>query len=69
MVPNPFNVYLPGGRVTDPQGTLAGSLGHPVRGGTFASPAVLCRSAQRDDSSPGNNSFQIGFRVVLAPSQ
>ena len=59
----------PAGSVTDPQGAASGSW-HVFRGGRWNFWAWVCRSAERyfipdlDDRS-----YNIGFRVVLAPGQ
>jgi formylglycine-generating enzyme required for sulfatase activity len=59
---------LPGGSVTDPQGSATGSY-RVLRGGSWNTDAYLCRSAQRNAVAPTLRwSFQ-GFRVVLAQGQ
>jgi formylglycine-generating enzyme required for sulfatase activity len=37
------------------------------RGGGWGYIAVICRSALRNFNSPGGSSYDVGFRVVLAP--
>ncbi len=59
---------LPGGSVTDPQGPSAGS-GRVIRGGSWLDDARWCRSAYRNFYYPDYTYLDIGFRVVLAPSQ
>jgi formylglycine-generating enzyme required for sulfatase activity len=61
-----FGAY-PGGSVTDPQGPSSG-WNRVIRGGSWNYPANICRSAQRDFIASGG-SFDLGFRVVLAPGQ
>jgi formylglycine-generating enzyme required for sulfatase activity len=61
-----YDAY-PGGTVTDPQGPATGDY-RVLRGGSWAVPASLCRSACRfdDDSAAAYNEY--GFRVVLVAS-
>ena len=47
---------------TDPSGASAGS-DRVDRGGSWYNPVRLCRSANRDYSSPGYRYFVLGFRV------
>ena len=54
--------------VTDPKGPSAGTY-RIYRGGSWDFAAGSCRSANRDRGSPGNRYNNIGFRVVLVPSQ
>jgi len=35
-----------------------------IRGGNFNNNAVNCRSAQRNNNTPGNTNNNIGFRLV-----
>jgi len=58
---------LPGGSVTDPQGSPTGS-DRVFRGGGWDSLAYSCRSAQRR-YFPTSRYYYFGFRVVLAPGQ
>ena len=53
---------FPGGTVTDPLG--AGGTTHPVRGGSFESPAGEARAASRTNEKPGAYSRKNGFRPV-----
>ena len=57
----------PSGNVTDPQGPPTGAY-RVIRGGSWTSLAVDCRSADRDYDFAGFKNDSIGFRVVLAPS-
>jgi formylglycine-generating enzyme required for sulfatase activity len=60
--------YYPGGIAVDPQGPTSG-WSRTARGGDFADTSY-CRSACRlFGSDPDNGSDNVGFRVVLAPSQ
>ena len=62
---------LPGGSVTDPQGSASGS-DHVIRGGGWSNEARYCRSAYRDCLIPLGRlgqRFRFGFRAVLAPGQ
>ena len=52
--------------VTDPKGTNSGS-GRVLRGGSWHSNALYCRSAYRYISHPSGNGSDYGFRVVLLP--
>jgi formylglycine-generating enzyme required for sulfatase activity len=57
----------PTASVTDPQGPPTGTT-RVIRGGSWAYPDALCRSAQRNYGDTSANTFPfIGFRVVLAP--
>ena len=59
---------LPGGSVTDPKGQTTGSS-HVIRGGSWASKATYCRSANRFNANyPDNGYNNVGFRVLLATS-
>jgi formylglycine-generating enzyme required for sulfatase activity len=35
-----------------------------IRGGSWYSVALLCRAANRNDGSPGNRDFRVGFRLA-----
>jgi len=59
---------LPGGRDFDPQGPPMG-LFHVFRGGNWYGLARACRSAGRYGIDPDYRLNDLGFRVVLAPSQ
>ncbi len=54
------------GSVSDPIGPATGS-GRVVRGGSYAGPAQLCRSAFRPYGYPYEVSSDMGFRVVFVP--
>jgi hypothetical protein len=57
----------PPGEVIDPVGTFPAS--EPVmRGGSWGSSALVCRSAQRGANPPPSRSKLIGFRIVLVQS-
>ncbi|WP_300675293.1 bifunctional serine/threonine-protein kinase/formylglycine-generating enzyme family protein [Desulfoluna sp.] len=56
----------PSGNVTDPVGPSSGS-DRVMRGGSWFDRARLCRSADRDSSSPGYRYFSIGFRLARTP--
>ena len=56
------------GDATDPTGPTSGS-NRVIRGGSWDNFAKFCRSACRDDSSPGNRYNRIGFRLALVPVQ
>jgi formylglycine-generating enzyme required for sulfatase activity len=58
----------PGGNVTDPQGSVSGSL-RVFRGGGWDDSAIRCRSAQRSGILPPFRGTNVGFRMVLAPVQ
>jgi len=51
-----------GGDVTDPVGPSSGSY-RVTRGGRWYSVARTCRSANRDDRSPGNRGYNLGIRL------
>jgi formylglycine-generating enzyme required for sulfatase activity len=59
---------LPGGTLTNTVRVASGSL-RVARGGSWLYEARACRTANRDDYSPWNRCSDIGFRVVLAPTQ
>lgn len=66
---NWWSSSLPGGRVVDPQGPSSDS-NRGIRGGSWSLVGRACRSAYRSNGySPGNRSYFLGFRVVLAPTQ
>ena len=56
------------GDETDPSGPPAGS-GRVFRGGSWYDGAVRCRAAYRSYASPGNCTFDVGFRIALVPFQ
>ncbi|MBP5760986.1 MAG: formylglycine-generating enzyme family protein, partial [Verrucomicrobia bacterium] len=58
----------PASSVTDPKGASSGS-DRVIRGGSWFSDALNCRSAYRDGSYPDYSWFSFGFRVALAPVQ
>jgi formylglycine-generating enzyme required for sulfatase activity len=59
----------PAGSVTDPQGAALG-LGRVGRGGFWLDAAGVCRSADRSQGIlPDYGSYDVGFRVLLAPGQ
>ncbi len=57
---------LPGGRVIDPRGPMAGP-NRVFRGGSWGMPAIRCRSAYRVWNKPGYRDYTVGFRLALAP--
>ena len=57
----------PRGSATDPTGPRSGSA-RVNRGGSWASVAAHCRSADRDGDDPSYRYFSIGFRVTCVPS-
>jgi formylglycine-generating enzyme required for sulfatase activity len=62
-----YSGSLPGGSVTDPRGPISGSY-RVIRGGSWVYDGWLCRSAQRSRTWPDSPGYDLGFRVVLAPS-
>ena len=56
----------PTGEVTDPRGSEYGAR-RIIRGGSWVSDAVYCRSARRDWESPKVRAKTIGARLVLRP--
>jgi formylglycine-generating enzyme required for sulfatase activity len=83
--PNPWGLYdmhgnvwewcldrwessLLGGSITNSPISADGTL-RAARGGSWLYEAKACRSANRDDYGPSNRCSDVGFRVVLAPSQ
>jgi formylglycine-generating enzyme required for sulfatase activity len=61
-----YDAY-PGGSVTDPQGPATGEY-RVLRGGSWADPGNLARSACRIDDDPNGPFTNYGFRVVLVPT-
>lgn len=55
---------LPGG--TDPLGSIG--LGRVLRGGSWDSVGLVCRSAVRFASGSGHRDGSLGFRVVIVPT-
>jgi formylglycine-generating enzyme required for sulfatase activity len=61
--------------VTDPPGPEAGAVSglasteprRVLRGGAYALPAAVCRSASRIRDKPANGDSDYGFRVLMAP--
>ncbi len=60
-----FDTY-PGGSAVDPRGPATGTY-RVVRGGGWADEPCCCRSATRGCTDPASGSYDLGFRVVLAP--
>jgi len=56
----------PSGPVTDFIGQTNGSL-HAIRGGSWNSPWVDCRSSWRAGHAPTYASSALGLRIVLEP--
>jgi formylglycine-generating enzyme required for sulfatase activity len=56
----------PADEVVDSFGPATGSS-RVFRGGSWSDPSRNCRSASRAGLAPGLRSFNLGFRVVLAP--
>ncbi|MBM3847292.1 MAG: formylglycine-generating enzyme family protein [Verrucomicrobia bacterium] len=56
----------PAGSVIDPQGPSTGFF-RAIRGGSWFISGGRCRGAIRGNYGPGSKSFDLGFRVVLAP--
>jgi len=55
------------GEVTDPTGPESGTT-RIRRGGSWASPAAECRSAERGGrNSPGTRGIDLGFRLAFSP--
>jgi formylglycine-generating enzyme required for sulfatase activity len=54
-----------GGVVADPVGPISGSF-RVLRGGSWGSTAVDCRSANRGGNEPGFRNFSLGFRLALS---
>ena len=54
----------PSGSVTDPQGPSRGSV-RVYRGGSWNYNARYCRSANRNNNTPGNRNNNLGFRVAV----
>ena len=55
----------PSGQVTDPIGASSGSV-RVRRGGSWDSPAINCRSANRSIFTPTRRSYNLGFRLIRA---
>ncbi|MEI7596433.1 MAG: formylglycine-generating enzyme family protein [Bacteroidota bacterium] len=53
---------------TNPTGPTTGTY-RVFRGGCWGTPAMICRSAYRNSSTPysSNNLYNVGFRIVLVP--
>lgn len=51
------------GTVNDPQGPVSGSY-RVIRGGSWNFNAVACRSANRNNDTPGTRANNLGFRLV-----
>jgi formylglycine-generating enzyme required for sulfatase activity len=84
LLPNPWGLYdmhgnvsqwcqdwygeYPGGMTLDPQGPAIGA-NRVVRGGAWDYLPQCCRSAARLSSAPEAASYDVGFRVVLAPAR
>ncbi len=62
-----YHSPLPGGSVINPVGAATG-LHRIIRGGSWHDYAAYCRSSERSSTSPENIYYNLGFRVVLAPS-
>jgi formylglycine-generating enzyme required for sulfatase activity len=58
----------PTGSVTDPQGPATGSI-RVDRGADWIFSGLFCRSALRFNNFPTHTTYEIGFRVLLAPGQ
>ncbi|MDY0170460.1 MAG: formylglycine-generating enzyme family protein [Thermoguttaceae bacterium] len=59
--------YYANSPTDDPQGPASGS-GRVYRGGSWASPAGSCRSANRSGHAPGIRDAYRGFRLALVPA-
>lgn len=62
-----YAATLPGGSPTDPKGPAAG-YHHVRRGGSYSWAAFLFRYASRGTGDPALRTFNLGFRVALAPA-
>jgi len=60
-----YGVYE-SGRVENPGGSKNGSY-RVLRGGSWSFGAEHCRSASRDNDTPGSRSSRVGFRLVFVP--
>ncbi len=58
-----WSADYPSGNVTDPVGPSSGSV-RVRRGGSWGSGARSCRSANRDNCSPGDRGSRLGFRLA-----
>lgn len=54
--------------VTDPQGPSEGAY-RVFRGGSWHSPAILCRVSFRDVSEPEKRGINLGFRLAMTPEK
>ncbi len=57
----------PTGQVTDPSGPSS-AASRVLRGGGWNNNAENCRSANRNNNSPGNRNADNGFRLVRLPA-
>lgn len=55
------------GTFTDPTGPTTGTA-RTLRGGSFMQPAILNHSAERNHLDPTLRSQDLGFRIVLVPT-
>jgi formylglycine-generating enzyme required for sulfatase activity len=62
-----YQAAYPTGNVTDPTGPGDGSA-RVLRGGAWAYPASLARSAVRNWYEPANSLYSLGFRLSLRPA-
>ncbi len=62
-IPQDWMGAYPDGPVVDPTGPSSGTE-RILRGGSWHSPAVCCRSANRRTYSPGSRNISLGFRLV-----
>jgi len=60
--------YYAKGPRRNPQGPDAGTQ-RVIRGGAWSSSAKFCRSATRDMYPPSTKVADVGFRVVMLPSE
>jgi len=61
-----LSANYPVGPVSDP--FVTGGFGRVLRGGSYYTASIDCRSAYRDRSNPGITGSGTGFRVVCAPA-